>query len=136
MALFPRNALAVTDNWGYAKIFLNRYTSTMSASVERPLLWIGSSKRDLMTLPVPVRKFFGHALDFAQRGESHVAAKVLKGFGGAGVLEVMEETSGAPIARYTPCGSPKQYSCCIASRRRANKVLLPRRKTSISSVHV
>ena len=37
-----------------------------------------------------VRKFFGHALDFAQRGDQHDAAKAMKGFGGAGVLEVVE----------------------------------------------
>jgi phage-related protein len=47
-----------------------------------------------MALPVSVRKFFGHALDFAQRGEQHGAAKVLKGFGGAGVLEVVEDDAG------------------------------------------
>ncbi len=60
----------------------------------RPLFWIGSSKKDLMTLPLKVRKFFGHALDFAQHGEQHAAAKVLKGFGGAGVLEVVEDDAG------------------------------------------
>jgi hypothetical protein len=49
---------------------------------DRPVAWIGSSKKDLMALPLEVRKFFGHALDFAQRGERHDAAKVLKGFGG------------------------------------------------------
>ncbi|WP_431257026.1 hypothetical protein ACQ86G_20380 [Roseateles chitinivorans] len=54
---------------------------------EKPLAFVGSSKRDLMALPLDVRKFFGYALDFAQRGEQHDAAKVLKGFGGAGVLE-------------------------------------------------
>jgi phage-related protein len=57
---------------------------------EKPLAWLGSTKKDLMHLPVSVRKFFGHALDFAQRGEQHNAAKVLKGFGGAGVLEIVE----------------------------------------------
>lgn len=62
--------------------------------VEKPLLWIGSSKKDLMALPIHVRKFFGHALDFAQRGDQHDAAKVLKGFGGAGVLEVVEDDEG------------------------------------------
>jgi phage-related protein len=51
---------------------------------------VGSSKKDLMALPADVRKFFGHALDFAQRGDQHDAAKVLKGFGGTGVLEVAE----------------------------------------------
>ena len=47
-----------------------------------------------MALPTPVRKFFGHALDFAQRGERHDAAKPLKGFGGAGVIEVVENDAG------------------------------------------
>jgi phage-related protein len=69
---------------------------------ERPLYWIGSSKKDLMALPVDVRKFFGHALNFAQEGEQHDAAKVMKGFGGAGVLEVVEDDAdGTYRAVYT-----------------------------------
>ena len=66
----------------------------MTGQQQKPLVWIGSSKRDLMALPVPIRKFFGHALDFAQRGDRHEAAKVLKGFGGAGVLEIVEDGRG------------------------------------------
>lgn len=74
----------------------------MRDAIERPLLWMGSSKKDLLGLPVPVRRFFGHALDFAQRGEQHGAAKVLKGFGGAGVLEVVEDdVDGTYRAVYT-----------------------------------
>lgn len=61
---------------------------------EKPLAWLGGSKKDLMNLPAGVRKFFGHALDFAQRGEQHNAAKVLKGFAGAGVLEIVEDDRG------------------------------------------
>jgi phage-related protein len=69
---------------------------------ERPLFWISSSKKDLMALPVLVRKFFGHALHFAQNGERHNAAKVLKGFGNAGVLEVVEDDAdGTYRAVYT-----------------------------------
>jgi len=60
----------------------------------KPLFWLGSSKKDLLALPVDVRKFFGHALDTAQRGEQHEAAKVMKGFGSAGVLEIVEDDSG------------------------------------------
>jgi phage-related protein len=66
----------------------------MTNQNEKPLVWLGSSKKDLMALPVGVRKFFGHALDFAQRGERHDSAKVLKGFGGAGVLEIVEDDQG------------------------------------------
>src|SRR4030065_2152463 len=69
---------------------------------EKPLSWVGSSKRDLMALPVSIRKFFGHALDFAQRGDKHDAAKVLKGFGSAGILEIIEDgRSGTYRAVYT-----------------------------------
>ena len=69
---------------------------------EKPLAWISSSKKDLMALPLEVRKFFGHALDFAQRGDKHDAAKLLKGFGGAGVLELVEDDqSGTYRAVYT-----------------------------------
>jgi phage-related protein len=69
---------------------------------EKQLFWVGSSKKDLMRLPVGVRKSFGHALNFAQNGEQHDAAKVLKGFGGAGVLEVVEDDAdGTYRAVYT-----------------------------------
>jgi phage-related protein len=61
---------------------------------EKPLAWLGRSKKDLMALPMGVRKFFGHALDFAQHGQQHDSAKVLKGFGGAGVLEIIEHDQG------------------------------------------
>ena len=64
------------------------------ANPEKQLVWIGSSKKDLMALPIDVRKFFGHALDFAQRGDRHDAAKPLKGFRGAGVLEIVEDDAG------------------------------------------
>jgi phage-related protein len=58
---------------------------------ERPLVWIASSYKDLMALPIDVRRRFGYALSLAQMGDQDDAAKVLKGFGGAGVLEVVED---------------------------------------------
>ena len=42
-------------------------------------------------LPEDVKRLFGFALSLAQAGEKHEQAKVLKGFGGAGVLEVVED---------------------------------------------
>lgn len=61
---------------------------------EKPLEWIASSYRDLMALPPDVRRRFGYALSLAQIGDRDDAAKVLKGFGGAGVLEVVEDDIG------------------------------------------
>jgi phage-related protein len=56
----------------------------------KPLYWVGSSKRDLRSLPGPVEDLFGYALYLAQDGKKHEPAKPLKGFGSAGVLEVVE----------------------------------------------
>ena len=61
---------------------------------QKPLEWIASSYKDLMELPLDVRRFFGYALSLAQAGDQHDSTKVLKGFGGAGVLEVVENDSG------------------------------------------
>jgi phage-related protein len=61
---------------------------------EKALEWIASSYKDLMALPPDVRRRFGYALSLAQMGDQDDAAKVLKGFGGAGVLEVVEDDAG------------------------------------------
>ena len=66
----------------------------MMPANERPLEWIGSSHKDLMALPAGVRRLFGFALSLAQAGDRHDTAKVLKGFGGTGVLEVVEDDAG------------------------------------------
>ncbi|MBV4522643.1 type II toxin-antitoxin system RelE/ParE family toxin [Pseudomonas sp. SWRI74] len=42
-------------------------------------------------MPADVQDVFGHALDLAQSGKKHPAATPLKGFGGAGVLELIED---------------------------------------------
>ena len=64
------------------------------ADKEKRLEWVASSKRDLIALPEEVRRFFGHALGFAQQGKKHKDATVLKGFGSAGVLEIVEDDQG------------------------------------------
>ena len=60
----------------------------------KPLFWIGSSRDDLREFPGEVRQSMGFALWQAQLGLKHRDAKVLKGFGGAGVLEVAEDHDG------------------------------------------
>jgi phage-related protein len=60
------------------------------AAKQKPLYWVGSSKKDLKSFPDEVRHMMGYALYLAQIGEKHPDAKALTGFGGAGVLEVVE----------------------------------------------
>lgn len=60
----------------------------------KKLCWIGSAKKDLVAMPADVKDTFGYALHLAQIGEKHDQTKPLKGFGSAGVLEVVENTEG------------------------------------------
>lgn len=62
--------------------------------MDKPLLWIVSSKRDLKKFPKPVQANLGRALQIAQWGGKSDDAKPLKGFGGASVLEVVEDYDG------------------------------------------
>jgi phage-related protein len=61
---------------------------------DKPCLFIGSSLDDLREFPADVRGDIGHALREAQRGGEALAAKALKGFGGRGVLEIVENFEG------------------------------------------
>ena len=60
----------------------------------KPVNWVASSLDDLRHLPDDVQDVFGFALQLAQQGGKHAAAKPLKGFGGAGVLEIVESNEG------------------------------------------
>lgn len=60
---------------------------------EKPLLWVGSAKRDLLAFPEPVKDELGIALSVAQFGGKHPKAKPWKGEG-AGIFEVVENYHG------------------------------------------
>jgi phage-related protein len=60
----------------------------------KPVIWIGSAKTDLSRFPEDVKDSMGFALYVAQQGGKHADAKPLRGFGGAGVLEIVEDHSG------------------------------------------
>lgn len=60
----------------------------------KPLIWMGSAKKDLCALPGEVIDVFGYALYLAQCGKRHESTKVLRGFGDASVLEVIESKAG------------------------------------------
>ncbi len=60
----------------------------------RVVAWVGSAKEELMTFPDDVQDVMGFALYRAQIGQRHANAKPLKGFGGAGVLEIVDDFDG------------------------------------------
>jgi phage-related protein len=60
----------------------------------KPIHWVAGSRDDVRQLPPAVSREIGYALWFAQMGDKHPSAKPLKGFKGAGVLEVVEDHAG------------------------------------------
>lgn len=60
----------------------------------RDLYFVGDSFDVLRQFPKPVQHGIGTALRLAQEGHKDPNAKPLKGFGGAGVLEVIEDFDG------------------------------------------
>ena len=66
----------------------------------RPVFWVASSRKDLRGFPKGVRQTMGQALFDAQVGSKHPDAKPLKGFRGAGVLEVVEQEYGNAYRAY------------------------------------
>ncbi|CAA6604026.1 conserved hypothetical protein [Rhodospirillaceae bacterium LM-1] len=65
--------------------------SGVSSKSSKPLVWIKDSRSRLQDFPEKVRDVMGFALFQAQLGGKHISAKPLKGFGGAGVLEVVDD---------------------------------------------
>ena len=61
------------------------------SDVLKPVEWIGSSLNDLKEFPEEVQQVVGYALYLAQCGEKHENVKPLKGFKGAGMLEIVED---------------------------------------------
>ncbi|WP_155263469.1 type II toxin-antitoxin system RelE/ParE family toxin [Sphingomonas segetis] len=60
----------------------------------KELIWVGSSKEDLSAFPDDVKLVMGFALRVAQQGGKHLSAKPLKGYKGAGVLEIVDDFDG------------------------------------------
>ena len=68
----------------------------------RKIVWVGSSLRDLRSLPEEVKGEIGFGLYHAERGLSHASMKTLKGFGGASVQEIkVNDPGGTYRAVYT-----------------------------------
>lgn len=67
---------------------------TSSAPEPKPCLFVGPSRKELQALPRKVQDDMGYALFLAQCGGTPLSAKPLSGFGGRGVLEIVENFDG------------------------------------------
>ena len=60
----------------------------------KTLVWVGSSLKTVRAFPADVKDVIGYALYQAQQGLKASFAKPLRGFGGAGVLEISDDYQG------------------------------------------
>jgi phage-related protein len=104
----------------------------MSESNLMPVAWIGSSRRDLCKLPDDVQDDVGYALYFAQQGRHHPSAKVLHGFGGAGVLEVVADDAGGTYrAVYTVRFAQMVYVLHVFQKRSKKGIRTPAKEIDL-----
>jgi phage-related protein len=69
-------------------------TREPDSSEPKPVRWVGRSRDDLKSFPTDVQRRVGGALWDAQIGQQAPFAKPLKGFGGASVLEIIDDFDG------------------------------------------
>jgi phage-related protein len=88
---------------------------------------MGSSKDNLLDLPSEVQAAMGYALYLAQLGEKHEDAKPLKGFKGAGVLEVVDNFDGDTYrAIYTVRFADVVYALHVFQKKSKSGIATPK----------
>lgn len=60
----------------------------------KDVVWMGGSLKDLRGFPDEVKQVFGTAIYYAQLGGKHPQATPMKGYKGAGVVEIVEDCDG------------------------------------------
>ncbi len=101
-------------------------------SEPKELEWIGSSRKDMQALPRSVQRTFGYALYAAQLGEKPPEAKPLKGFGGAGVLELIEDYRGDTYrAIYTVRFPAKVYVLHVFQKKAKHGITTPKQELDL-----
>jgi phage-related protein len=98
----------------------------------KELEWIASSRKDMQALPRSVQRTFGYALYAAQSGEKPPEAKPLKGFGGAGVLELIEDYRGDTYrAVYTVRFPTKVYVLHVFHKKAKHGIATPKQELDL-----
>jgi phage-related protein len=104
----------------------------MSQPHSKPVVWVGGSLEDLWEFPLAVQREIGFALRQAQDGGKHPDAKPLKGFGGARVLEIIEDHGGdAYRAVYTVRFADAIYVLHVSQKKSRKKLAAPKHQIDV-----
>lgn len=103
----------------------------------KPLAWIGSAKRDLKRFPGEVQDRLGFALYGVQTGQKPPNAKPLRGFGGAGVLELIEDHDGDTYrAVYTVRFSEVVYMLHAFQKKAKSGIATPKHELEVVRIRL
>jgi phage-related protein len=99
---------------------------------DKPLFWIGSSLEDLKFCPDEVQDVIGYALHWAQRGGKSPDAKPLRGFSGAGVLEIVDDYDGDTYrAVYTVRFAGAVYALHVFQKKSRKGISTPKQEIDL-----
>ncbi|HUQ37124.1 MAG TPA: type II toxin-antitoxin system RelE/ParE family toxin [Aestuariivirga sp.] len=94
--------------------------------------FVGPTKKILSAMPAEVKTAVGNSLYLAQTGKEADNAKVLKGFGGRGVLEVVEDFDGnAYRAVYTIRYSTGVYVLHVFQKKSKSGIATPKHEIEL-----
>jgi phage-related protein len=104
----------------------------LSEDEPKPVRWVGGSKDDLSRFPPDVRRRVGGALWEAQIGRKAPYAKPLKGFAGAGILEIVDDFDGDTFrAVYTVRFAMAVYVLHAFQKKSKRGIATPRLETDL-----
>ena len=98
----------------------------------KTVVWVGPTRKELKAFPRPVQRAVGVALYAAQLGETPPDAKPLKGFGGAGVLELVEDHRGDTYrAVYTVRFAMRIYVLHVFQKKSKRGIATPQKEIEV-----
>ena len=98
----------------------------------KPLYWMGSTLKELRNSPEDVKDGIGYALELVQKGEKPANAKPLKGFGGASVLEIVEDFDGDTWrAAYTVAVADAVYVLHFFQKKSKKGIATPKKELDL-----
>ena len=98
----------------------------------KPVVWVGSSLKDLKDFPNAVQADVGHALQAAQFGAKPMSVKPFAGFGGASVLEIVKNFQADTYrAVYTVQFADAIYVLHAFQKKSISGISTPRRELAL-----
>jgi phage-related protein len=109
----------------------------MNQPHSKPVVWVGSTLEDLWNFLPAVQREIGFALRRAQDGGKHPDAKPLKGFGGASVMEIVEDRDGDTYrAVYTVRFADAVYVLHVFQKKSKKKIATPKHEMDLIRVRL